>query len=334
MVVPPEVQRSVESRYAASVDGVPARCEAAGRATGEPPAIYGGTATAVGAARAFHLLGADLLWYVCDLSDAGRHYHLCPPELVAECPLCCAAPGTPCLVMKNNAPVWLEQPHPERADHEPESTRGDGSRAASAADGSLVEWLRGDVAVMSLATTNAIPPLIYQAILAVVSNGQRAAGQPLTFWVQPDTFEANIPAQAWPNVRHAPTWDEVAEWITPQIIDRVVVVYDDHAAAVLRTHLPDYPFRRILTAVDIGKQTWPDLYRAAGPALRRTPPYQTQPSAQLEAMTELVARVLIFEGAITPRSDPPHGPAGDLDETTEKVGEQTSADSAGDPPDQ
>lgn len=162
-------------------------------------------------------------------------------------------------------------------------------------DCALLDWLAGEVAVVSMAATDAAPPLIYELTVSHLSGGSRT-GVPWTVWVLPDSYEADVPCRAWPTVRQAPPWDEVADWIATMLGARTILVYDQHADTVLRMHLPDYPFPRILHATEIAARAWPDLNRALRADRSLRPPlprYRPPASAQDAAMTELIARVLI-----------------------------------------
>lgn len=171
----------------------------------------------------------------------------------------------------------------------------------------MAEWLSGDVAVVSLEATDAAPPLIYQLMVTHLTAGIRA-GDSWSTWVQPDTYEAHVPARAAPCVSKAPRWSELAEWVATAIENRVVVVYDGYAATVLLTHLPHHVFRRIVYATDIVRTAWPDVqqaYTATDPQLRPIfLPARPAAPAQDAALTQLVPTLLVFAGVISAPTEP------------------------------
>lgn len=198
------------------------------------------------------------------------------------------------------------QPEPEFGAILSEDVEGGEGNCSNAAT-SVAELLAGSVVVVSLATTAATPPLIYEITLSHVSCGQRT-GNPWTAWVLPKTHETGVPDSALPNVRLGQPWEAVSQWVTMTIGSRSVLLYDEHAADTLRGHLPDYPFRCLLTATAVVADMWPELSRAVKadsrlcpPIPRRCPPV----SGQDAAMTELIARVLISAGIVPPPWDTP-----------------------------
>ena len=282
-------RRLIEEGYAvAAADGGPLRCEADRDVNaGATPVVYENEWTARAAADKFALLDdPDWVPYPCPLA-ADMHYHLCRPELAVRCPRCGSDPGMVCFAVET-APVdglWLRrpEPHPERGNV------GAARQAAGVAGsgGDLdVGRLAGPLTVVGLSVTAGSPPLIYELTVANIVGGITPES-PLTFYVQPDTREADIPARARLSVSKAPTWSEVAERISEAIgAGPPLVLYGPTAHQILQAHFPDRPMGEVIYALDIGRQAWPDLYRDV-------PGNAAPTAAQVYGICGLITAVLV-----------------------------------------
>ncbi len=114
------------------------------------------------------------------------------------------------------------------------------------------------IAALGLDVTTGVPPLIFQIAIYQVDGGAITAG-PLCFWVDPDAPLAQIRASAWPSVRLAPRWPEVAERVKVAVADRIVAVQDDARWDVVARHLPDWQPVGVTHARELAERTWPGL---------------------------------------------------------------------------
>jgi hypothetical protein len=164
--------------------------------------------------------------------------------------------------------------------------------------------LCGPLAVVGLCATSGRPPLIYEISVAHMMNGT-VSGNTWTYYVQPDTRDADLPDRARPLVSKAPPWSEVADWVSLAIGERPVVIYDPTAYRVLRHHFPDRPTSGVFHAWDIGRKVWParygDVPNSGGPS-----------TAQVDGMCGLITAVLVHANVIpvpdlpAQENHPPH----------------------------
>jgi hypothetical protein len=114
------------------------------------------------------------------------------------------------------------------------------------------------VAVLGLTTTTGTPPLVVEAALYYVTGGVITSG-PLSYWATVDVPRHEIPQRCWPNLYHAPPWQQTAGRLIEAIGDRLLVLHDPDQWEVLRRHLPDWhPAEVVLTRL-LAEQTWPGL---------------------------------------------------------------------------
>jgi hypothetical protein len=150
--------------------------------------------------------------------------------------------------------------------------------------------LRGPLAIVGLSVTDARPALIYEISIGHMTDGI-LSGTVWTRHVQPDTKEADIPPRARPLVSKAPPWPEVVGWVVETIGHRRVVFRDPTAYQVLRAHLPDQKFAGVLYAWNIGRETWPDLYKDLPESIATS-------SAQVFGMCGMINAILVHAGLV------------------------------------
>ena len=122
-----------------------------------------------------------------------------------------------------------------------------------------VEALRtAEAIVIGLDTTSGVPPLIVE-VAAYHLTGGVVTGGPFGFWVAPDAPLHQVRVSAWPNVRLAPPWPEVAERITAVIGERLLVVHERDRLEILRRHLPDWQPAAVVFTRDLAERIWPGL---------------------------------------------------------------------------
>jgi hypothetical protein len=120
-----------------------------------------------------------------------------------------------------------------------------------------VEVLRAArIAVVGLEVTSGEPPLVVQAAVYHVDSGSVVAG-PFSYWVEPDAPLAQVRISAWPNVRLAPSWREVADRVTEVIGDRLLAVRDQGRLRVLQRHLPDWQPAGVILASEFAEPARP-----------------------------------------------------------------------------
>jgi hypothetical protein len=165
-----------------------------------------------------------------------------------------------------------------------------------------------EMAVVGLTVTSGSPALIVEAAVFHLRGAQIVAG-PFVYWVAPDTSVGEVPVRLWPTVRLAPSWREVAERLTGDVLDRpVVVVHEPARLDVLRQHLPDWQPADVLITRELAKLVWPRLGGYDLDALTaRTTGGQLAvvgPGAVAEAQA-----IALLLGALLPAaSDPPSRP--------------------------
>src|SRR5262249_28255217 len=114
------------------------------------------------------------------------------------------------------------------------------------------------VAVPGLATTTGTPPLIVEAAVYYVTGGLITGG-PFSYWATVDVPRHQVPQQCWPNLYHAPPWQQTADRLVEAIGDRPVVLHDSDQWEVLRRNLPDWQPAELVLTRSLAEQTWPDL---------------------------------------------------------------------------
>jgi hypothetical protein len=112
------------------------------------------------------------------------------------------------------------------------------------------------IAVVGLEVTSGEPPLIVHAAVYHVDDGSIVAG-PFSYWVEPDAPLAQVRISAWPNVRLAPPWWEVANRVTEVIGDRLLAVRDQDRLRVLQRHLPDWQPAGVILVTELAEQIRP-----------------------------------------------------------------------------
>src|SRR5690242_9402549 len=80
-------------------------------------------------------------------------------------------------------------------------------------------------------TTAGDPPLIVEVVIYHVDAGAISDG-PFCYWAG-DASLSQVRIEAWPNVRLAPLWHEVAGRVMARIGNRVLAVHDQHRADIL-----------------------------------------------------------------------------------------------------
>jgi hypothetical protein len=114
------------------------------------------------------------------------------------------------------------------------------------------------VAVLGVDTTTGNPPLIAEAVLYHMEAGTITDG-PYGYWVAPAAPLHQVRISAWPNVRLAPPWSEVAGRITDAIGDRILAVHYRNRLEIMRRHLPGWEPSGVLVTSDLAEQAWPGL---------------------------------------------------------------------------
>jgi hypothetical protein len=116
-----------------------------------------------------------------------------------------------------------------------------------------------EMAVVGLTVTSGCPALIVEAAVFHLRGARITAG-PFVYWAAPDASLGEVPVRLWPTVRLAPSWREVAERLTGDVLDRpVVVVHEPERLDVLRRHLPDWRPADVLITRELAKLVWPRL---------------------------------------------------------------------------
>jgi exodeoxyribonuclease X len=158
------------------------------------------------------------------------------------------------------------------------------------------------VAALGLDVTTGDPPLIFQVAVYQVEGGAITAS-PLCFWAEPAAPLAQIRTSAWPSVRLAPRWPEVAERVKVAVADRILAVHDVACWDVLARHLPDWQPIGMIRTRDLAEQTWPGLsdYGLSLPGVK--------PGRGGRALVE-AHRVALLLGALRDQAGRPHRLAG------------------------
>src|SRR5262250_358963 len=114
-------------------------------------------------------------------------------------------------------------------------------------------------AVLGLTTTTGTPLLIVEAAIYYVTGGLITSG-PISYWATVDVPRREVPQRCWPNLYHAPPWQQTAGRLIEAIGDRPLVLHDRDQWEVLRRHLPDWqPTGGVLLTRSLAEQTWPGL---------------------------------------------------------------------------
>jgi exodeoxyribonuclease X len=114
------------------------------------------------------------------------------------------------------------------------------------------------VAVVGLEVTTGCPPLIVELAVYHVDGGSVTA-RPWCFCVAADAPPAEVRVSAWPKLRLAPPWVEVAERVKVAVADRVVTVHDHSRWDVLQRNLPGWQPAGVVRTPELAEQAWPDL---------------------------------------------------------------------------
>jgi hypothetical protein len=129
------------------------------------------------------------------------------------------------------------------------------------------------VAALGLDTTSGTPAVISEVSVLHLSGGTITGG-PWTYWVQPDVPMREIRPANRPNVRFAPSWDEVAERLIDSIGARVLAMRDQSRWELLRRQLPDWEPAGLVLTRELAGQIRPGLVAYDQPG---------RPSSALEA---------------------------------------------------
>ncbi len=144
------------------------------------------------------------------------------------------------------------------------------------------------LAAVGLEVTTGRPPQISEVSVLRIDGGVIVAG-PLTWPVQPDVPACQVRPASRADRWLAPPWGEIAERVTAELTDRVLVVHDLGRWAVLRAHLPDWQPPAVVFTQRLAQTIWPGLDGYDLPPLTQqtgiTPAPDTCGDASAEAHT-------------------------------------------------
>jgi hypothetical protein len=162
-----------------------------------------------------------------------------------------------------------------------------------------VEVLRdAEVAVLGLTTTTDTPPLIVEAAIYYVTGGLITAG-PLSYWATVDVPRHQVPQRCWPNLYHAPPWEQTADRLIAAIGDRPLVIHGPDQWEMLRRHLPDWQPTEVILTRSLAEQTWSGLTDYSLAPLTATaglPPSAPGAVVQAQVTTLLLGALLTWPG--------------------------------------